>query len=800
MTLAQFRGLTLRMLVFAAAALLPVLLLMAWMGWLGTEEKVAQERIRAAHLAEILAREQALPFALGKQRLQDLALMRAFADPVDLTACRAMLKRAGVENDYLTVINLYSADGKVLCSSADAPSPPVADRAWFREAVSARRMVVSDYIVGRTSGKSAVAMALPLLDGQGGVRAVLTLGIDLAWMARALARVPVAEGTNIVVVDGGGTVLAPERWVGQSIAGHPVFRRIDGIAEQTSFEAVGLDGVERIFVARPLNPDLGGRSYLWVATPKSSAAAAALRDFLGGTVLVFATVLALFAAIWWEGSRIVLQPVRQLREAARQLAGSQLSARTNLPHGEDEIGQLASTFDEMAEKIESRETELARSRASLLRTNRALRLLAALKDVVRGNGDESAFFGEVSAAVVRMGLCPMAYVARADMTAGRPLAVVAQEGFPETWRERIRLSWGDNEYGAGAAGCAVREERSCVVRDVLRDNRYKSSRDVLRKLGIEAIAGLPVRVEARVWGVLVLASRQTDAFDAEEIRLLEEVAGEIGRGIELLRLRSEKAAAEAALLEMMGGLERRVVERTAELEQANRELKAFGYSLSHDLRAPLRSIDGFALALDEECGDALNEECRNHLGRIRAAAQRMSVLIDDMIRLAQITNQEMQTVEVDLSAAAVEIGTALAAAQPSRRVRLAVASGLVARGDRGLLHALMQNLLENAWKYTGRVPEAAVEVGATSLPSGERAYYVRDNGAGFDMAFAERLFLPFSRLHRAEEFAGTGIGLATVARIASRHGGRVWAEAEKDRGATFFFVLGGQMPESVTPR
>jgi signal transduction histidine kinase len=784
-TLAQFRGLTLRMLLFAAAALLPVLLLMAWMGWLGTEEKVAQERTRAAHLAEILAREQALPFALGKQRLHDLALMRAFADPVDLTACRAMLKRAGIENDYLSIINLYSADGKVLCSSADAPAPPVADRTWFREAVSTRRMVVSDHIVGRTSGKSVVAMALPLLGADDGVRAVLALGIDLSWMGQALARVPVAEGTNIVVVDGSGTVLAPERWVGQSIAGHPVFRRIAGISAQTSFEAVGLDGVERIFVARPLNPELGGRSYLWVATPKSSAAAAALRDFLGGTVLIFATVLALFAAIWWEGSRIVLRPVRQLREAARRLAGSQLSARTNLPHGEDEIGQLATTFDEMAEKIESRETELARSRESLLRTNRTLRLLAAVKDVIRSAADKQALLEELCGTVARMSACPMVYVARAEHAPDKPLTVVAQAGFPESWRERIHLSWGDNEHGAGAAGRSVREGSVCVIRNVRGDGRYLQSRE----LDVETILGLPIHVGERVWGVLVLASPQAEAFDAEEIRLLEEVSDEIGRGIELLRLRAEKEAAEAALLEMMQGLERRVVERTAELEQANRELNAFGYSLSHDLRAPLRSIDGFALALHEECGPGLSEECRSFLDRIRAAAQRMSVLIDDMIRLAQISNQEMQSAEVDLSALVVEIGAELAAAQPSRKVHLAVAPGLVARGDRGLLNALIQNLLENAWKYTSRIAEAAVEFGTISLPSGEQAYFVRDNGAGFDIALAERLFRPFSRLHRAEEYAGSGIGLATVARIVARHGGRVWAEAEKGRGATFFFTL-----------
>ena len=279
-------------------------------------------------------------------------------------------------------------------------------------------------------------------------------------------------------------------------------------------------------------------------------------------------------------------------------------------------------------------------------------------------------------------------------------------------------------------------------------------------------------------------------FDAEETSLLEELAGDLGRGIETQRLRMEKQAAEDALLRMMDDLERRVDERTRDLEAANRDLQSFSYSVSHDLRAPLRSIEGFAHALDEECGPALSEDCRGYLERIRDAAQRMGGLIEDMIRLAQISNREMLTTEVDLSALAARIGEELAEEQPQRQVRLSVAPSLIARGDPGLLRALMQNLLENAWKYSARTPQAAIEFGAASLASGEQAFFIRDNGAGFDMAFADRLFRPFSRLHRAEDYAGTGIGLATVARIAGRHGGRVWAEAEKGKGATFYFVLG----------
>ena len=783
-------GLSLRMLLLAVVALLPVLLLMVYIGWLNTGEKIAQERTHAGHVAELLAREQALPFALGRQLLHSLAATHAIVDLHDAAACNATLKQAAAENPYVTVINIFSATGDLIHSSADTPQASATDRDWFREVLSNERMVVSDYLVGRTSGKKAVVMALPLRDRRDKTQAVLALGIDLAWMGRELASVPVAEGTNIVVVDSRGTVLAPERWIGRSVAEHPVFKRIAGIKEATGFEAVGIDGVERIFVARPLNPDLGGRGYLWVAVPKSSVAGAALRDFLGGTLLVFVTVLVLFAAIWWEGSRMVLRPVRELRDVAQRLGGAQLSARTNLPHGNDEIGRLAASFDEMAEKIETREHELERSRESLLRANRTLRVLGAVKDVIAHAEDEQTFFDELCGTLAALGDCQLVFIARADSGPNLPLTVVAQKARPEISRKEITLSWGDNEYGHCAAGIAVREKRPCVIHKVRHDPRYAPWREMAVELGIETVVGLPVPVEGRVWGALVLASSLAGVFDTEETRLLDELAGEIGRGIETLRLRAEKQAAQEALLNMMDELERRVEDRTRDLEATNRDLQSFSYSVSHDLRAPLRSIDGFAHALDEECGSVLTGNCRVHLERIRVAAQRMGGLIEDMIRLAQISSLEMRTTTVDLSALAASIGTELAATEPQRQLRLTVAPGLIVRGDPGLLRALMQNLMENAWKYTARTPRAEIEFGLMSLPTGEQAYFVRDNGAGFDMAFAERLFRPFSRLHRTEDYAGSGIGLATVARIVTRHGGRVWAEAEKNKGASFHFVLG----------
>jgi PAS domain S-box-containing protein len=226
----------------------------------------------------------------------------------------------------------------------------------------------------------------------------------------------------------------------------------------------------------------------------------------------------------------------------------------------------------------------------------------------------------------------------------------------------------------------------------------------------------------------------------------------------------------------------------AQLEAANAELDTFAYSVSHDLRAPLRSIDGFSQALLEDYGNQLDAGAHGHLDRVRAATQRMATLIDDLLSLSRVTRVEFRREAVDASALATSIAADLRRAEPERRVEVAIAPGLVADADPHLLRIVLENLLGNAWKYTGKSERPRIEFG-TGPQNGTTAYYVRDNGAGFDMAYANKLFGAFQRLHSSAEFEGTGIGLATVQRIVHRHGGRAWAEGAVGRGATFYFTL-----------
>ena len=247
--------------------------------------------------------------------------------------------------------------------------------------------------------------------------------------------------------------------------------------------------------------------------------------------------------------------------------------------------------------------------------------------------------------------------------------------------------------------------------------------------------------------------------------------------------------AEAEVRTLNADLEARVERRTTDLAQANKDLEAFGYSVSHDLRAPLRALSGYAEALLEEYSDGLGETGRGYAERIQAASERMATLIDDLLQLARVSRSQMNLRPVDLSAEVAAVAGELQAAEPGRRIRITIQDGVQVTADRGLIRTVLQNLVENAWKFTARREDATIEFGSMAADDAEICCFVRDNGAGFDPAHAAKLFQPFQRLHADADFAGTGIGLASVQRIIERHGGRIWAQGAVDAGATFYFTL-----------
>ncbi len=317
--------------------------------------------------------------------------------------------------------------------------------------------------------------------------------------------------------------------------------------------------------------------------------------------------------------------------------------------------------------------------------------------------------------------------------------------------------------------------------------------DILAQFQVKANLVVPLLQGHNLWGLLCIHQcRTTRQWKETEIEFVHQIANHLGVALkqaELLNeLRDEVAErqqAETRAQNLNQGLRQAILD----LRVVNKELEAFSYSVSHDLRAPLRSIDGFSQALLEDSLDQLDETGQDYLHRIRSATQRMGQLIDDMLTLSRVTRSDMSKESVDLSHIARRICADLQQGDPDRPVTWDIQPGLITYGDARLLQIILDNLLNNAWKFTAKQAQTTIVFGSIEQENGITAYYVRDDGAGFDLAFVDKLFKPFQRLHGMREFPGNGIGLATVQRIVHRHGGTVWAIGSLGQGATFYFTL-----------
>jgi len=326
-----------------------------------------------------------------------------------------------------------------------------------------------------------------------------------------------------------------------------------------------------------------------------------------------------------------------------------------------------------------------------------------------------------------------------------------------------------------------RTRKTVVLGNAMEEGRFAHDKEV-RALRLRSVLCCPILKQQALVGIIYLQnSLMKTIFQEEDLELVRLLAAQAAISLENARLIKD-------VRKLNDELEQRVIERTAQLEATNKELETFAYSVSHDLRAPLRGIDGFCHALLEDHEEKLDEEGKGYLNRIRTASQRMAQLIDDLLRLSRLTRVDMHYKVIDLSRLAVEIADELQEGDPERCVDFKIEENLTTRGDEHLLRLALKNLMDNAWKFTSSHERAKIEFGVEEADN-EPAYFVRDDGVGFDMTYANKLFCAFQRLHGAMEFPGTGIGLATVQRIIHRHGGRVWAKSVVEEGAAFYFTL-----------
>jgi light-regulated signal transduction histidine kinase (bacteriophytochrome) len=336
-----------------------------------------------------------------------------------------------------------------------------------------------------------------------------------------------------------------------------------------------------------------------------------------------------------------------------------------------------------------------------------------------------------------------------------------------------------------------------VIADIHNAGMSDCHINILSQFQVRANLVVPLLQGENLWGLLCIhqcaAPRQ---WQETEVEFVTQIASHLGVALHHAELMAklqaeivERQQAEQRAQDLNKGLQQAIIE----LKVVNKELETFSYSVSHDLRAPLRSIDGFSQALIEDCHDQLDESGHDHLRRIRTATQKMGQLIDDLLTLSRVIRSDMHREAVDLSRLASHICTVLQQSHPERQVEFNVQTGLIAQGDTRLLQVVLENLLNNAWKFTAKRPQAKIDFGLLSSETVENistyTYFVRDDGVGFDMAYIDKLFSPFQRLHSVTEFPGNGIGLATVQRIVHRHGGQLRAEGALGQGATFYFTL-----------
>lgn len=432
-------------------------------------------------------------------------------------------------------------------------------------------------------------------------------------------------------------------------------------------------------------------------------------------------------------SQVVL-PLRRLASASRSFARGRYDERVGF-RSQDEIGEVALAFDQMADTIQRDMEQIAQDVAQLKETGQSLRKMS--------QAIESS-----------------------------PVTVIITD--PQGIIEYI------NPKFTEVTGYPPQEalgKKPSILKSGL------TSPGVYRNLWTTIRAGKEWR------GELLNRKKNGELFwEYTRISSLKDEQGRITHFIAAKEDITERKAAGEKIVQLNADLERRVAERTRQLTAINRELESFSYSISHDLRAPLRSINGFAHMLEEGCQGCSKAESLGHLQRIQKASIRMGDLIDDLLELARVTRSKVRTEPIPISEMVHALLSEFAEADPERQVTTQVQGDLVVQGDPVLMQSVLQNLLGNAWKFTSKRDNPIIEFGCRE-DNGERVFYVRDNGAGFDMQYADKLFSAFQRLHRPEEFEGTGIGLATVQRIITLHNGRIWADSRIGEGATFHFVL-----------
>ncbi|NLO81038.1 MAG: PAS domain-containing protein [Xanthomonadaceae bacterium] len=480
----------------------------------------------------------------------------------------------------------------------------------------------------------------------------------------------------------------------------------------------------------------------------------------------------------WRHKVPYQQEFRVLRDSGEV---RHVHAQARIEH--DSQGEPERMFGTLQDITERKEAQLA-----LARLNRIYAVLSETNKAVVRERDQIVLFRRICQIMAEVGELQLAWFGAVDSETGN-VVPIAYGGPASGYVYGLRISLANPQQAQGPIATAVRTGRLQVQQDIVAVPAMEAWKERAKRWNLRSMTVAPLILRGQVAAVLAVYSDEPGYFSADIVELMEALAADISFALHAFTEESRRRRAESKLVRLNAELEARIAERTAALEAANEELEAFSYSVSHDLRAPLRSIDGFSRQLLKHHAHQLDAVGLNYLERIVRASGRMEQLIADLLRLSKIGRQALQPRKVNLSSLAQAVIDDLRQAAPERQVQVSIEPELTVWADPQLLRIALENLLGNAWKFTSDKPDAQIRLGAIRRQDQQPILYVRDNGAGFDNRFVHRLFAPFQRLHAPNQFEGTGIGLATVQRIIHKHGGRIWAEGKVGAGAVFYFTL-----------